>query len=261
MNNVSKLVNLEFDDGLAVITIDNPPLNAVNAGVMTDLYEAIEHIERSNEIQAVIITGAGNKAFVAGADITEFPTLDDKSGKALVSKGQKVFNKLENVKVPVICAINGYALGGGCELALVCDIRIAESNAKFGLPEVGLGIIPGYGGTQRLSRLVGLGKAKELIFTGEIISAKEAHQIGLVEMVVPEGEGMEKARKLAQKIMAKGPLAISKAKYAISEGFKCSLEEGLELEANLFAELCNTEDKSEGAVAFMEKRKPNFKGK
>ena len=256
---MGELVTFLVKDGVAEVVISNPPVNALNAQVIEELSEVISSVGQTGAA-AVIITGAGERAFVAGADITEFPSLNAVTGKNLVLTGQRVLGKLTELDVPVIAAINGFALGGGCELALASDIRIAEEQAKLGLPEVNLGVIPGYGGTQRLSRLVGGCKAKELIFTGEAISAEEALRIGLVEKVVGQGESLNAARKMAQKIISKGPLAIKKAKRAIDDGLKLSLKEGLDLEANLFGELCETKDQKEGANAFLEKRKAEFKG-
>lgn len=258
----NSLVKLEIEDKLAIITIDSPPVNALNEAVMHNLEMVLEQIAGLPELRVAILTGAGEKAFVAGADIKQFLDLTELGGQELVSKGQRIFDKIGQLTIPVICAINGFALGGGCELALACDIRVAEVNANFGLPEVGLGIIPGYGGTQRLARLIGSGKAKELIFTGELILAEEAFRLGMVEKLVSEGEtALEGAKVLAHKIMSKGPVAVTKAKKAIDMGVESSLCEGLNLEAKLFGELCTTEDKNEGALAFLEKRTPNFLGR
>lgn len=254
-------VYLTKDGQIATIVINNPPVNALNEQVMEGLNNILVDLENSSDIQAVIITGAGEKAFVAGADISEFLTLNEVTSKPFITKGQAIINKIEDLHIPVICAIKGFTLGAGCELALACDIRIAEVNAKLGLPEVSLAIIPGYGGTQRLSRLVGVGKAKELIFSGNTISAEEAHRIGLVEKLVPDGEALQSAKDLAVKISSRGPLAVSKAKQAINKGYDLPLEKGLELEAQLCSELYATEDKNEGSLAFFAKRNPQFKGK
>lgn len=242
-----------------IVTIEHPPVNALNQKVMSELNELL-NIIKDLDVKVLIITGAGPKAFVAGADISQFTALHSKSGEHLAHTGQNIFNKLERLHIPTIAAINGYALGAGCELTLSCDIRIAEEQAMLGLPEVSLGIIPGYGGTQRLPRLIGIGKAKQLIYSGEPISAQEALDIGLVEKVVPAGEALKNALLLAEQILSRGPLAVSKAKEAINKGIDLTLEEGLKLEASLFGELCDTQDKNEGAIAFIEKRKPNFKG-
>jgi len=257
---LSKFVICVINGGIAEITIDHPPVNALSAAVLAELGEVVGGLLREN-CGAVIVTGAGEKAFVAGADISRFPGLDPAGGEELAREGQKVFANLAALPVPVIAAINGFALGGGLELALACDIRIAAENAQLGQPEVNLGIIPGYGGTQRLARLIGPGKAKELIFTADSLSAKDAWQVGLVEQVVGRGEALEAARKLAEKILSKGPLAIKKAKAAIDQGLEVSLAEGLSLEARYFGELCGTLDQKEGAKAFLEKRKAVFTGK
>lgn len=255
-------VKLEIEDRVAIITIDNPPVNSLTSEVMQNLEKVIDQLNNLKEIRVAIITGAGDKAFVAGADIKQFLDIDELGGQELVIKGHRIINKIRLLTIPVICAINGFALGGGCELALACDIRVAGVNAKFGLPEVGLGIIPGYGGTQRLARLIGSGKAKELILTGELISAEEAFSMGMVEKVISAGEtALDGAKVLAQKIMTKGPVAVAKAKQAIDIGLEGTLGEGLNLEAKLFSELCTTDDKNEGVLAFLEKRKPNFLGR
>ena len=212
-------------------------------------------------VKVIILTGAGEKIFVAGADITLFPEMDQKAGEEFSRKLQEAFDKIEGLEKVVICAVNGVTLGGGCELAMSCDIRVASENARFGQPEVNLGVIPGAGGTQRLPRLVPKGKAKELIFTGDMISAPEAKEIGLVDRVVSKGEAVSEAKKIAKKIMGKGPIAIKYAKKAIDEGVNMTLSEGLKLERRLFGELFGTEDQKEGAKAFLEKRETQFKGK
>ncbi|MEX2460986.1 MAG: enoyl-CoA hydratase-related protein [Paenibacillaceae bacterium] len=255
------LVHVVLEDSLAVITLNHPPVNALNTEVLEELNSILDGLSQKTEIRVAVITGAGEKVFVAGADIKQFPDLDEASGKALSLHGQGIFNKISQLNIPVICAVNGFALGGGCELALACDIRVAAMNAKFGLPEVGLGIIPGYGGTQRLARLVGAGKAKELIFSGEAISAEEAYRLGLVEKLVPVGEALQTAKDLARTISSKGPIAVQNAKKAIDLGLGMSLPEGMQLEASLFGGLCATEDKNEGVKAFFEKRSANFQGK
>lgn len=246
---------------MAVITIDNPPVNALSRAVMNGLNNVLDELSKDATVLVVIITGAGEKAFVAGADIKQFPHLTPQSGYDLVRAGQVIFDKIETLELPVIAAVNGFALGGGCELAMACDIRVASENAKFGQPEVNLGIIPGYGGTQRLPRLVGAGKAKELIFSGDIIDAREAYRIGLVDVLVPSGEALSRALALAEKMKEKAPLAIRAAKKAVNQGLEQTLALGLELEARLFSELCATEDQKEGARAFLAKEKPKFQGK
>lgn len=258
---MSKLVNLKLENKTAVITIDNPPVNALSGQVISELDQIVRELGSNTVVQAAIVTGAGNKAFVAGADIQRFLDLTPETGYDLVHTGQRVFDKIADLEIPVIAAINGFTLGGGCELAMACDIRIAGENAKLGQPEVNLGIIPGYGGTQRLPRLVGMGKAKELIFSGDAIDAFEAYRIGLVDILVPAGEALNQAMALAAKIQEKGPLAVRAAKKAINQGIEQSLKDGLELEATLFKKLCATEDQKEGARAFLGKKRAEFQGK
>lgn len=257
----TKFVTCEINDGLAIVTINNPPVNALSEIVMTELDTIIDELSVNSSVQVIIVTGAGEKAFVAGADIKQFPFLDAASGKELVRRGQKILSKLSSLKQPVIAAVQGFALGGGCEFALACDIRIASENALIGLPEVSLGIIPGYGGTQRLPRLVGLGRAMALICSGDPIKAEEALRIGLVDKVVPTGEHLNEANALARKIISRGPLAVQAAKKAIHSGLEMNINEGILLEADLFGGLCDSEDQKEGAAAFLSKRKPEFKGK
>jgi enoyl-CoA hydratase len=251
-------VTYEITDFISTLTIDHPPLNVLSDELLNEMNVVIDEILRNEECRALIVRAKGEKAFVVGADINQFSTLDEVSGKALVEKGKKIFDKLAGTPFPVICAINGLALGGGLEMALACDIRIAEQKAKMGLPETGLGILPGYGGTQRLARLIGSGKAKELIFTGTAISAEEAYEYGLVEKVVSDGESLKASLALAEQIASKAPKAISKAKAAIDRGLEVSLAEGQEIESDSFAELCQTEDMQEGVNAFKEKRKAIF---
>lgn len=258
---MSKVVDLKFENRTAVITIDNQPVNALSGQVISELDQILQELSSNTVVQAVIITGAGGKAFVAGADIQQFLQLTPETGYDLVRIGQRVFDKIEDLEIPTIAAINGFALGGGCELAMACDIRIAGENAKLGQPEVNLGIIPGYGGTQRLPRLVGMGKAKELILSGDAIEAREAYRIGLVDILVPTGEVLSRALKLAAKIQEKGPLAVRAAKKAINQGIEQPLKDGLELEAVLFKGLCATEDQKEGAKAFLGKKRAEFQGK
>jgi len=246
---------------LAWVTIDNPPLNALNHALMDELKAVFNELEENEDVLIVILRGGGERAFVAGADIKQFPAMDQAVAEKFSSEGQDVLNQIENFKGPVIAAIQGFALGGGCELAMACDIRVASEDAKFGQPEINLAIIPGYGGTQRMPRLVATGKAKELIYTAEMIDATEAMKIGLVERVVKREELLDAAKKLATTILTKGPLAIKAAKKAINEGVALPLREGLKLESRYFGTLFSTEDKNEGALAFLEKRKPIFKGK
>lgn len=254
-------VSYVVEEGIAVVTINHPPANALDNKTTHELDEVFEELAKDEAVKTVILTGAGEKIFVAGADISLFPQMGQKEGEEFSQELQRVFDKIEGLEKVVICAVNGMALGGGCELAMACDIRIASESAKFGQPEVNLGVIPGAGGTQRLPRLVSKGKAKELIFTGDMITASEAKEIGLVDRVAPKGEAVSEAKNMAKKIMEKGPIAIKYAKKAIDEGVNMTLNEGLKLERKLFGELFTTEDQKEGAKAFLEKRKAQFKGR
>ena len=258
---MSEKVQVTKEDKLAVVTINRPPVNALNQEVLDELEKVIEGLSKEEDVRTVIITGVGEKAFVAGADIGEFPSLTSANGEKLSRRGQQVFQKIADFPAPVIAAVNGFALGGGLELALACDIRVMAKNAKVGLPEVTLGIFPGYAGTQRLPRLIPSSKARELIFTGEMIDAEEAYKIGLADHLVEEGQAVDKAHEIAGKILKAGPIAIRLAKQAVNKGLEQTLEEGQETEASLFASLCDTEDQKEGAKAFLEKRKPEFKGR
>ncbi|WHY89832.1 enoyl-CoA hydratase-related protein [Neobacillus cucumis] len=258
---IQSFVNVEIENGTALITINHPPVNALSPQIMKELDETIIMLKQKNEVQVVIITGAGDKAFVAGADIKQFLDMSPELGYELAKSGQRIFDKIEEFEIPVIAAIEGFSLGAGCELAMACDIRIAGETAQFGQPEVNLGIIPGYGGTQRLPRLVGAGKAKELIFSGDTIDAKEAYRIGLVDILVPSGEALNQAYSFSAKIQKKGPLAVRAAKKAITQGLERGMGEALDLEAELFKSLCSTEDQKEGARAFLSKEKPKFQGK
>jgi enoyl-CoA hydratase len=255
-------VRCQIEEGIAVVTIDNQPaLNALNAPTLTQLDQTFDALAKNPEVQGVILTGGGEKSFVAGADISEFIQVKGDTAVRFMTRGQRIFDKIEAFDRPVIAAVNGFALGGGNELAMCCDISIAAENAIFGQPETNLAIVPGYGGTQRLPRLIGPRKAKEIIFADERINAQEALRIGLVQRVVPKGQAVEEAKKLLKKIMSKGPVAIKMAKKAINEGLKMSLREGLDLEAQGNAICFGTEDKDEGAKAFLEKRPAKFKGK
>jgi len=244
----------------AIVTINRPDkLNALNDATLIDLKNCFEQIRNENEIYVVIITGAGEKAFVAGADISELNKLDAFTGKQFSEFGQSVFSSIENLGKPVIAAVNGFALGGGCELALACHIRLASDKAKFGQPEVNLGIIPGYGGTQRLTRLINTGRAAEMILSSDLIDANEALRIGLVNKIFNQEELLSKAIELAEKISSKGQKAIHLALSAILSCNEQSETEGLKFEARLFGDCCGTQDFKEGTSAFLEKRKPVFK--
>ena len=252
----------EKRNGIAYVTINRPSkLNALNQRLMEEFDECFQDLEKDNEVRAVILTGAGEKAFVGGADINELAVLTPVEGKEMSARGQKILDLIEHLGKPVIAAINGYALGGGCELALACTLRIASENARLGQPEVKLGLMPGYGGTQRLPRLVGKGRALEMLLSGEPISASEAYRIGLVNQVVAAPDLMATAEKLAQKIMANAPLAVKFALEAVNHGLEMPEAEGQFLEANLFALCCTTADMKEGTRAFLEKRPARFSGK
>lgn len=255
---------LLFDlrDGVAFVTINRPDkLNALNDQVIGELGHAADRIATDDRVRGAILTGAGPKAFVAGADIGDLAKQGPFDGKARALKGQAVLRRLETCGKPVIAAINGFALGGGCELALACHLRVASENARFGQPEVKLGIAPGYGGTQRLPRLVGKGVALELILTGEMIDAREAYRIGLVNKVVPAADLLPESAKLLRGILAQGPLAVRLALEAVDRGLEMTLEEGLLLEANHFGLLAATADMKEGLTAFLEKRPAKFEGR
>jgi enoyl-CoA hydratase len=251
----------ELDNGIARITINRPDkLNALNTTVLAELGDAVTRIESDATIRGVILTGAGNKAFVAGADIGELSEQGPLDGRARATTGQLVFRRLERCGKPVIAAVNGFALGGGCELAMACHLRVASDNAKFGQPEVKLGIGPGYGGTVRLPRLVGKGRALELLLTGKMIDAVEAHRIGLVNLVVSQERLVAETEMLLRGILQNGPLAIRACLEAVDVGLDMTLDEALLLEANHFGLLSSTADMREGTQAFIEKRAPVFKG-
>ena len=253
---------LERSEAVAQITLNRPKvLNALNRALFIELDAALDEIAADGAIRAVILTGAGEKAFAAGADIQELAQVDAVTGQKLALDGQRVFSKLENLGKPVIAAINGFALGGGCELAMSATIRIAGENAKLGQPEVKLGLLPGYGGSQRLPRLVGKGAALKLILTGEMIPAAEALRIGLVDEVVPAGELLPRARAIAATIASMAPVAVRQSIAAVNAGYDLPLEQALVHEAALFGICCATEDKAEGTAAFLEKRAPVWKGK
>ncbi len=254
-------VKLDEEDGLAIVTIDRPDaLNALNIEVLKELRDVLKEVEHKDDLRALVLTGAGEKAFVAGADIREMLPMTPLETRKFASLGHEVTRLLERMEKPVIAAINGYALGGGCELALACDVRIASEDAKIGLPEVGLGIFPGFGGTQRLTRLVGRGKASELILTGDPVDAEAAGQFGLVNRVVSRQTLLAEAKAMAWRMMERGPLALKLAKTAIQQSQETGLSSGLAYELETFSLIFSTEDKAEGLKAFTEKRKPSFRG-
>lgn len=251
------------ENGIITVTINRPQaLNALNAGTFSDLKQCFgEHLAHSSDIKGVVVTGAGEKSFVAGADISEFLQLDVASAAQLSKRGQDIFLLIERFHKPVIAAVNGFALGGGCELAMACHLRIAGEKAKFGQPEVNLGILPGYGGSQRLIQLIGKTKAMELLLTADMIGAEEALRLGLVNHVVPVGEEVAKAKEIIEKIATKGPVAVQKTIAAVNAFFEVGGQAGFDFESNAFGETAGTEDFKEGASAFLEKRKANFRGK
>jgi enoyl-CoA hydratase len=252
---------LEIDAPVATITINRPKaLNALNDVTINELDEAIGIIEDSDEVQAVIITGAGKKAFVAGADISRMPDMDKKAAEEFSKQGSKVFRRLEQLPVPVVAAVNGFALGGGCELMLACDFAYASEKARFGQPEVNLGIIAGFGGTQRLARKVPYGMAMELLMNAEMIDAAEAHRIGLVNKVCAPEDLMDEVHNGLKNILKRAPIAVELTKKAVQEGLNTDIDAGLEIESENFAEAFDTKDASEGVQAFLEKRTPEFRG-
>ncbi|MFQ5455248.1 MAG: enoyl-CoA hydratase [Nitrospirota bacterium] len=254
----NQYINLMIEDKVAKVTINNPPANALSSPVMKELQETFKELADNNDVKVIIVTGAGN-FFVAGADIKEIAAISSaERGEELTAAGQGILNIIEGMEKPVIAAINGFCLGGGLELSMACHIRIAGDRVRFGQPEINLGIIPGFGGTQRLARLVGRAKAIELILTGDVISAQDAKAIGLVNKIVPGGDVIKHANGLAKKIASKGGIALRSALKAIKEGYYLSLEDGLKLESRLFGKVCETEDMKEGLNAFIEKRQPRF---
>lgn len=252
----------EVQDSVALVTVNRPEkLNPLNSDTIDSLEACFRDIGGDDSVKAVIVTGAGEKSFVAGADISQLTGLSAIEGREWGLRGQQVFSQIENLPKPVIAAINGFALGGGLELAMACHIRIASENAKLGQPEVKLGIVPGYGGTQRLPRLVGKGRALEMILTGDPVSAEEAQRMGLVNRVVPREELLTAARELAVRIIGNGPVAVTLCLQAVHRGLEMPLGEALEWEASQFGLSCATEDIREGTRAFLEKRKAQFKGR
>lgn len=249
------------EDGVATITLNRPPMNPLNSQIFKELSQAVDELQVDVSVRAVIITGSGNKAFAAGADVTEMANLTPVEVYSFCQVSRVAFEKIENLGKPVIAAISGLALGGGCELAMCCDLRLAADTAKFGQPEIGLGIIPGAGGTQRLPRLIGVAKAKELIFLGDIIDASVALDLGLVNKVVPSDSLLDEAKKLAKKLASKPVVAMSMAKAAINTGINSDISSALKLEIQCFVTAFASDDRKEGIGAFMEKRKPSFTGK
>jgi enoyl-CoA hydratase len=261
---MSNYQNIKFEtkNKIAYVTVNRPDkLNALNMATMEELRAAFTEIRDNKDVRVAILTGEGQKAFVAGADIGELSKHTTISAKEYTHKGQAVLDLIENLGKPVIACINGFALGGGCELAMACTMRLASDNAKLGQPEVKLGIMAGYGGTQRFPRLIGKGLAMQYLLTGDQMSAAEAHRIGLVNEVVPEDQLIKRAEEIASKIIANAPLAVQYTMEAVNHGMNMTLAEGLYLEATLFGVCCSTEDKNEGTKAFLEKRAANFAGK
>lgn len=248
------------EEEIAVIFLNHPPVNSLNRKILDELSKVFSEIEKDNEIKAVIITGK-DKFFSAGADISEFKEATKEQVKELVKKGQELFNKIETFDKPTIAAINGAALGGGCELCMSCDLRIAKEGARFSQPEINLGLMPGWGGTQRLPKLIGKTKALEILLTGHIIRADESLNLGLVNKIVPENELLDTAKSYARRLVKQPPIAIKKIKHAVNYGLYNSFSEGLKLEAKYFEDLTQTQDAKEGISAFFEKRKPKFEGK
>ncbi len=257
-----KNITVEREQKIALITINRrEKLNALNQETLSELSTAFQEAEADQEIQGILLTGTGSKAFAAGADISEIYPLSLESGRAFARFGQRVYSQIEHMTKPVIALVNGYALGGGCELAMACHLRIASENARFGQPEVNLGLIPGYGGTQRLPRLVGRAVALELLLTGEMIDANRAYELGLVNQIVAQEELLDAGKKLLNHILTKGPLAVRYVLETVHRGLNTTLEEGLQIEADFFGMVCDTEDMKEGISAFQEKREAIFKGK
>ena len=257
-----RYIRVEWDGEIAVVIIDRQEkLNALNADVVAELGEVFGGLRDDDKVRGVLLTGAGDKAFVAGADIGELAKMDSISGVRVSRDGQDVFLQIERFPKPVLAVVGGYALGGGCELALACHMRIASENARFGLPEVGLGIIPGYGGTIRLARLVGLGRAIQFTLTGEMVDAQRAAEIGLVSAVHPRAEVLDRGKELLRKVTKNGPVAVRMALESIYRAVDTSTREALDFESSLFGLLASTEDMREGMSAFLEKRKADFKGR
>lgn len=254
---------LETKNNVATVTINRPDkANAINSSTLIDLMTVFSQIKLDETVRAVILTGKGDKFFVAGADINEIVNLNPQEGNVFAKNGQNILDLIENLGKPVICAVNGFALGGGCEISLACTIRIASTNARFGLPETGLGVIPGFGGTQRLPRIVGKGRALEIMLTGDMVNAEEAYRIGLANKVVEQDELINTVEKIASKMIANAPIALKYCMDAVNKGLEMNLKDGLDYEASLFSLACSTDDMKIGMKAFIEKNnKPNFTGK
>jgi len=255
-------ISVSLEEGIAILKINRPKvLNALNRATLLEIQRALKELEKDPEVRVLIITGEGEKAFVAGADISEMAPMNPKEALEFSKLGHETLSLIEEFPSPVIAAVNGYALGGGLELVLACDIILASENARLGLPEVTLGICPGFGGTQRLPRLIGKARAKELIFTGEMIDAKKAYEFGIVNKVVPQDKLLDEAKEIARKIAKNGPLAVRAAKRLVEKGLETSLRNGEAMEIEAWANLFATEDQKEGMKAFLEKRKPEFKAR
>ncbi|AZB44933.1 enoyl-CoA hydratase [Bacillus sp. FJAT-42376] len=256
---MGNVISKQRQGAVTILTIDHPPLNVMSQAVLRELDSLLDELRDDTETVCVVITGAGDRAFMAGADIKEFPSLIGKKGiKSQFMESHAVLNKLDDFPKPTIAVLNGLTFGGGCELALTCDLRIAEDHVQIGLPEIKLGLFPGGGGTQRLPRVIGEARAKEMMFTGDPIDAEKAKEIGLVNKVAPKGEGLQYGLKLAERISRFSLPALSRIKRSVDEGLGVSLKDGLEREAELFEEVFQTEDIKEGVQAFIEKRKPEF---
>ncbi|HEX2454458.1 MAG TPA: enoyl-CoA hydratase-related protein [Vicinamibacterales bacterium] len=261
LDNLQHLI-VERDGAIAVITVNRPKvLNALNSETLDELRRTMLALKHDDGVRAIVVTGAGEKSFIAGADINELAVQSPTTGRDHAMRGQHVLDLIENLGKPVIAAINGYALGGGCELAMACTLRIAADTAKLGQPEINLGIIPGYAGTQRLSRLIGAGRALELLLTGDQITAQEAHRLGLVNRVVPAAEVLSEAKQLAASLSTKAPVAMKYIIDAVHKGLQMGFGDAQVFEATLFGLVASTDDMREGTRAFLEKRKPEFKGK
>ncbi len=252
---------IEQDGGVVTITIDHPPLNVLSAQVGRELGEALDQIDDDRVASVVVLTGSGDRAFAAGADIRELQRLSGSEAEEMTHRWHRLFRRIEGFRLPVIAAVNGVALGGGCELAMACDIRYASEKARFGQPEINLGLVPGWGGTQRLPRLIGRGRALELIMTGDMFDAAEAHRLGLVNRVTAPEDLMETVGELAGRMAAKGGVALASIKTCVNEGLDQGLDEALALEAREFGAVSSTEDKAEGIAAFLEKRPAAFRGR